>query len=174
MYNISILFQRFLFLISTDLCLKTMEEFSGLTIQTKASVTNGIEDISDIHVRTKTCSICDRLTSLNVHSNICQQTNITVVCMNRFQWSPQGGSAKNHALVYCDPFIYIPPMAGSLVGLVLHKGATRASGHYISIVKAKNMWYYCDDSHVTIISDIHRILHSREVYLLFYVKDSMY
>lgn len=153
---------------------QVMEEFNGLTVKANGSVTNGIEGILDTDNITRTCPICGCLTLHSVYTGICQQPYITIVCVNRFQQSSSSGFTKNGSMVYCDPYISMPPVAGTLVGLVLHKGTTLTSGHYTAMVKANNKWYHCNDNHVTVIADIHNHLHSNEVYLLFYVKDSMY
>ncbi len=32
-----------------------------------------------------------------------------------------------------------------LVGLILHKGSSSNSGHYISVIKVGDIWFECDD-----------------------------
>ena len=154
--------------------LTLLDECTGLTIEVMASVTSGVENLSKAHNILRTCPNCHKITLHTTCDNICQQPNITIVCTNRFKQLPMGNFTKNCTVVHCDPSISLPNFVGSLVGVVLHHGSSITSGHYTSIVRADNIWYSCNDKVVSVINDIHSVLHSKDVYLLFYVKDNTY
>ena len=98
-----------------------------------------------------------------------------VICINRFHQLQNGSYIKDDTLVFCDPIIALPGVASTskLVGTVMHKGRTLTSGHYTAMVKANNMWYSCNDIDVHMMQNVERHLHSREVYLLFYVQENL-
>ena len=58
-----------------------------------------------------------------------------------------------------------------LLGIILHKGDSTNSGHYIAIVKRNNIWYNCDDANITEIN-IENALNTNNVkenaYILLY------
>ena len=93
------------------------------------------------------CPVCDKITIHTTCDNICQQPKVTIVSINRFHQLSSHSFMKNRTVVYC--------------------------GHYTSIVRVDNIWYSCNDNVVSVINDIDDILHSKDVYLLFYVSDNM-
>ena len=103
-------------------------------------------------------------------SSIFHQPKIMVLCINRFCQLENGSFGKNDTVVFCDPVITLPNVSGKLVGMVLHRGRTITSDHYTAVVGIDNLWYSCNDTVVHNIPDIDNHLHSKEVYLLFYVK----
>ena len=55
----------------------------------------------------------------------------------------------------------------NLYGVIVHDGYTCKSGHYYSFVKSEDKWYMCNDSRITEIKDIEKIL-KQNAYILFY------
>jgi len=160
-------------IIVCSICLQTgsvMEEINGLIIDTMASVNEGIEAFLKDTSFTRMCHRCQTTTLHISHPVIWHQPAITVVCINRFQQLQNGVIAKNDAVIHCDPVLSTPCIVGKLVGVVLHKGNRITSGHYTSLVLSGGHWYNCDDSSVTVIDDFDNVFHSKEAYLLFYIR----
>lgn len=136
-----------------------------------ANVSSGIENLSQSSVIDKVCQFCGETTQQTFTSSILHQPKIMVLCINRFCQLQNDTIGKNDTVVFCDPTIALPNVTGKLVGMVMHTGRATTSGHYTALVRSDNVWYSCNDTAVHIISDNDNYLHSREVYLLFYVKD---
>ena len=56
----------------------------------------------------------------------------------------------------------------TLLGLIEHHGVFINSGHYVSYIRQNNMWYHCDDKHITETS---LLTLSNNIYLMFYAKE---
>ncbi len=95
------------------------------------------------------------------HTNqnvIIQQPLITTTCVNRFHQSRTG----RLSLIDFD---------SQLMGLILHKGSSTNSGHYISMVKVGDIWFECDDVKITKI-EFNYFCNSNTVYMLFYKRST--
>ncbi len=57
------------------------------------------------------------------------------------------------------------------MGLILHKGLSTNSGHYISMVKVGDIWFECDDVKITKI-EFNHFCNSNTVYMLFYKRST--
>ncbi len=55
-----------------------------------------------------------------------------------------------------------------LMGLILHKGSSTNSGHYISIVKVGDIWFECDDVKITKI-EFNSSCSSNTIYIYIYI-----
>ena len=159
--------------VTCTVCKRTkvsIEEFNSLSVDTKTSVTEGIQTLLNESSFTQNCDWCSESTLHTSQSAIWNQPAITVIYINRFNQVDNGNTTKNDSVVHCDPLLSAPGFVGRLVGVVLHKGTTVSSGHYTSLVFSGHCWYSCNDSHVAAIKDISTIFHSKEAYLLFYIK----
>ncbi len=54
-----------------------------------------------------------------------------------------------------------------LMGLILHKGSTTNTSHYISIVQVGDIWFECDEVKITTL-EFNKFCNSNIVYMLFY------
>ena len=151
-----------------------IEEFNSLSIEAMANVCDGIEKLSQQSITDKTCSMCNMLTSHVVCTYISQQPTIMILCVNRFHQQQNGIYAKNDTVVFCNPIIHLPGVAhvSKLVGMVKHHGRSLTSGHYTAVITANKLWYSCNDDNVHQIQNIEQHLHSKDVYLLFYVNEN--
>ena len=66
-----------------------------------------------------------------------------------------------------DPIVILPPkwhvfLMGNSHGVFID------SGHYVSYIRQSNMWYHCDDKHIT---ETNLLTLSNNVYLMFYAKE---
>ncbi len=102
---------------------------------------------------------------------IIQQPLITIICVNRFHQSRTGRLSKNIAHVLCNRSISLTDFDGQLMCLILHKGSSTNSGHYISMVKVGDIWFECDHLKITKI-DFNHICNSNTVYMLFYKRST--
>ncbi len=57
------------------------------------------------------------------------------------------------------------------MGLILHKGSSTNSGHYISMVKVGDICFECDDVKITKI-EFNHFCNSDTVYVLFYKRST--
>ncbi len=73
----------------------------------------------------------------------------------------------NTAYVICNRSISLTDFDGQLMDLILHKGSSTNSGHYISVVKVGDIWLESDDVKFTKIEYNH-FCNSNTVYMLFY------
>lgn len=58
----------------------------------------------------------------------------------------------------------------SIFAIIVHWGKSIQAGHYISIIKRNQKWYYCDDDEIKEINE-NKILFEN-AYLLFYRKNN--
>lgn len=95
---------------------------------------------------------------------------ILTVLVKRFD---SDGRKLHHAVKAPDvldlPAAAAAPAAGSrryhLRGIVSHHGATRAGGHYTSLVRTGGIWLHCNDS---IVTRVRSASHCRSGYVFFY------
>ncbi len=102
---------------------------------------------------------------------IIQQPLITTICVNRFHQSRAGRLTKNTAYVLCNRSISLTDFDGQLIGLILHKGSSTNSGHFLSMVRVGDIWFECDDVKITKIEFNHFCV-SNAVYILFYKRST--
>ncbi len=57
------------------------------------------------------------------------------------------------------------------MGLILYKGLSTNSGHYIFMVKVGDIWFECDDVKITKI-EFNHFCNSNAVYMLFYKRST--
>ncbi len=57
------------------------------------------------------------------------------------------------------------------MSLILHKGSSINSGHYIYIVKVGDVWFECGDVKITKI-ELHNFCNSNTAYMLFYKRSA--
>ncbi len=57
------------------------------------------------------------------------------------------------------------------MGLILHKGSSTNSGYYLSMVKAGDIWFECDDVKINKI-EFNHFCNSNTVYMLFYKRST--
>ncbi len=96
---------------------------------------------------------------------------ITTICVNRFHQSRTSRLSKNTARILCNSSISLTDFDGQLMGLILHKGSSTNSGHYISMVNVGDIWFECDDVKITKI-EFNHFCYSNTVYLLFYQRST--
>ncbi len=102
---------------------------------------------------------------------IIQQPLITTICVTRFHQSRTGRLTKNTAYILCNRSINLTDFDGQLMGLILHKGSSTNSGHYLSMVKVGDVWFKCDDVKITKI-EFNHFCNSNTVYMLFYKRST--
>ncbi len=83
---------------------------------------------------------------------IIQQPLIITICVNRFRQSRTRRLTKNTTYILCNRSVSLTDFDGQLMDLILHKGLSTNSGHYISMVKVCDIWFECDDVKITNIS----------------------
>ncbi len=71
----------------------------------------------------------------------------------------------------CNRSISLTNFDSQLMGLIVHKGSSTNSGHYISMVKVGDIWFECDDIKITKIY-FNYFCNSNTVYMLFYKRSS--
>ncbi len=74
---------------------------------------------------------------------------------------------KNTAYILRNSSSSLTDFDGQLMGLILHKGSSSNSDHYISVVNVGGKWFKCDDVKITQIVFYH-FCNSNTVYMLFY------
>ncbi len=116
---------------------------------------------------TKLCYLCNSNKSHTNQNVIIQQTLITNICVNRFHQSRTGRLTKNTVYILCNSSISLTNFEGQLVGLILHKGSSTNSGHYISMVNVGDIWFECDDVKINKI-EFNNFCNSDTVYILFH------
>ncbi len=57
------------------------------------------------------------------------------------------------------------------MGLILQKGPSIISGHYISIVKVGDIWFECDDVKIT-KTEFNCFCNSNTVYICYYTNEA--
>lgn len=59
-----------------------------------------------------------------------------------------------------------------LYAVIMHRGTSATSGHYVAYVKQNNQWYLCNDMQITSVTDIQKFVTKIEAngYILFYRK----
>ncbi len=98
---------------------------------------------------TKFCYLCN---SKKLHTNqnaIIQQPLITTICVNRFHQSRTSSLTKNTTYILCNRSISLTDFDSQLIGVILHKGSSTNSVHYVSMVKVGNICFQCDDVKIT-------------------------
>ncbi len=80
---------------------------------------------------------------------ICQQPLITTICVNRFHKLRTGRLSKNTTYVLCYRSISQTDFDGQLMGLILRKGSSTNSVHYLSMVKVGDIWFEFDNVKIT-------------------------
>ncbi len=71
----------------------------------------------------------------------------------------------------CNRSIILTDFDGHFMGLILHKGSSSNSGHYISMVKVGDIWFECDDVRITKI-EFNHFCKFNTVYMLFYKRST--
>ncbi len=120
---------------------------------------------------TKFCYLWNSNKSHTNQDVIIQQPLITTICVNRFHQSRTGRLSKNTAHVLCNGYISLTDFDSQLMGLILHKGSSTNSGHYLSMVKVGDIWFECDDVKITEI-EFNHFCSSNTVYMLFYKRST--
>ncbi len=101
---------------------------------------------------------------------IIQQPLIRTICVNRFHQSRTCRLTKNTAYILCNKSISLTDFDSQLMSLILHKGWSTNSGHYISMVKVGDIWL-CHDTKITKI-EFNNFCNSNTVYMLFYKRSA--
>ncbi len=112
----------------------TSSNFCELEIALESDIGTGIS-MSKYYNFTQFCYLCNSNKSHTNQNVIIQQSLITTICVNIFHQSRTGRLSKNTTHILCNRFISLIDFDGQLMGLILHKGSSTNSGHYISMVK---------------------------------------
>ncbi len=83
-----------------------------------------------------------------------------------------GRHSKNTSYIQCNRFISLIDVDGQLMDLILHKGSSTNSGHYLSMVKVGDIWFECDNVKITKI-ELNHFYNSNTAYMLFLQKNYM-
>ena len=124
------------------------------------------------------CEKCKKKVMAERKTSISKAPTTLIIHLKRFGFSFLGGSMKRTKLrtpvIIGSEDLTIDDMEGkkidySLVGVLVHRGATLNSGHYFSYIKcaANNMWYEADDEMISRVKTTD-VLGEREAYMLFY------
>lgn len=102
---------------------------------------------------------------------------VLVVHLKRFQYDARSQRLRKllHRVSFCMELRLpaAPDTLFRLLGVVVHVGASVASGHYVSIVRVQERWFLFNDEHVQIISSMQLSNFfggSMSAYMLFYEK----
>ena len=144
------------------------EEFVDLVIDSYGDVKSGFKSLLRDEID-KFCSNCNTNTKHQVSRTIWQQPNICIFIINRFKQLNTGRVHKNSSTVYCDYMLNLPHFKAQLMAAIFHKGATKDSGHYISVIRSADKWYECNDHNIKRI-EFKDFCSSKEVYIMFYQK----
>ncbi len=123
-----------------DTEMTTSSNFCELEIALESDIGTGISMSKHYNFR-KFCYLCNSNKSHINQNVIIQQPLITTICVNRFHQSRTGRLSKNTAHVLCNKSISLTDFDGQLMGLILHKGSSTNSGHYISMVKVGDILF---------------------------------
>ncbi len=132
----------------------TSSNFCELEIALESDIGTGIS-MSKYYNFTQFCYLCNSNKSHTNQNVIIQQSLITTICVNIFHQSRTGRLSKNTTHILCNRFISLIDFDGQLMGLILHKGSSTNSGHYISMGKVGDIWFECDDVKITKIEFNH-------------------
>ncbi len=159
-------------IISTYTCIActmvttTLSNLCELDIALESDIGTRIS-MSKYYKFTKFCYLCNSNKSHTLHNVTIQQPLITTICANRFHQSRTSRLIRSTAYVLCNRSISLTDVDGQLMGLILHKGSSTNSGHYISMVKVGEIWFDCDDFKINKI-EFNHFCDSNIVYMLFY------
>ncbi len=56
--------------------------------------------------------------------------------------------AKNSSIVHSNDKLLVPNFKAQLMAAIFHQGATKDSGHYISVIRSTDKWYECNDHNI--------------------------
>ncbi len=132
----------------------TSSNFCELEIALESDIGTGIS-MSKHYDFTKFSYLCNSNKSHINQNEIIQQPLITTICINRFNESRSGRLSKNTAHILCTRSISLTDFDGQLMGLILHKGSSTNSDHYISMVKDGDIWFENGDVKITKIEFNH-------------------
>ncbi|KAI9073868.1 hypothetical protein K1719_044140 [Acacia pycnantha] len=120
------------------------------------------------------CDNCKKLVAAKKQLSILEAPNVLVIQLKRFEGILGGKIDK--ALAFEDILVLSSFMCKAsqdpmpeyrLFGTIVHSGYSPESGHYYAYIKdAKDRWYCCDDSSVS-LSTLKEVL-SEKVYILFF------
>ena len=106
-----------------------------------------------------------------MHYSVCSifTPNIQLIQINRFSVSGlHGRPLKNNHSFGIYEIIKLRLINYTLLGLIEHQGVFINSGHYVSYIRQNNIWYHCDDKHIT---ETKLLTLQYNVYLVFYAKE---
>ena len=122
------------------------------------------------------CTTCQQKVAAKKTMSIHTEPRILTIQLKRFDFKNSSSHKINRFVTYpfqLDLQPYMPskkePVLYSLFGVIVHDGTTCHSGHYYSLLKAKNgAWYLMNDSHVVPMScdDVLK----QNAYILFYAQ----
>lgn len=105
------------------------------------------------------CPKCDKKRSVTKGLRLATAPSILVCHLKRFAFDKYGRLIRLHKQIKFEERLDIGdfmsnlnkarPPPYDLVGILVHQGATCASGHYLAFVKKNDEWYKCNDSIVT-------------------------
>ena len=144
------------------------EDFVDLVIDCCGEVKNGLISLLKDEVD-RFCNNCNTNTKHHIIKKIWQQPNICILRMNRFKQLRSGRVHKDSSTILCNDKLDIPDFKAKLISVIFHKGVTKDSGHYISVIRSAEKWYECNDHKIRSI-DFTEFCCSKEVYILFYHK----
>ncbi|KAF7822524.1 ubiquitin carboxyl-terminal hydrolase 25 isoform X1 [Senna tora] len=120
------------------------------------------------------CDNCKKLVAAKKQMSILQAPNVLVIQLKRFEGILGGKIDK--AVAFEDVLVLSSFMCKAsqdplpeykLFGTIVHSGYSPESGHYYAYIKdAKDRWYCCDDSSVS-VATLKEVL-SEKVYILFF------
>ncbi len=103
------------------------------------------------------------------HTNqnvIIQQPLMTTICVTIFHQSRAGRQTKNTTYILCNRSISLTDFDGQLMVLILHKGLSTNSSHYLFMVKVADILFECNNVKITKIEFDH-FCNSNSFYMLF-------
>ncbi|KFU93838.1 Ubiquitin carboxyl-terminal hydrolase 42, partial [Chaetura pelagica] len=121
------------------------------------------------------CSKCEKMVLATKRCSIHRTPNVLILSLKRFTYDTAGKINKAVKYPeYLDLRTYMSQSSGEpvwyrLYAVLVHKGFSSDSGHYICYIKAGDgHWYIMNDDSVQ-LSDIETVL-SQQAYLLFYIR----
>ena len=113
-----------------------------------------------------TCSKCAVQSNQSLCITLHEKPNVLLIQVNRLNNRPR----KNNQLFGIHEDIKLGLVKYKLLGFITHQGVFTNSGHYVNWVRYSNKRYHCNDH---IIKDYPLLTSSKEVYLLFYIKNRL-
>jgi hypothetical protein len=122
------------------------------------------------------CPKCEKKRSVTKGLRLATAPSILVCHLKRFAFDKYGRLIRLHKKIKFDERLDIGefmsglnkarPPPYDLVGILVHQGATCASGHYLSFVKKNGEWYKCNDSVVTRVDQA--TVFEQQAYIMMY------